>query len=266
MYLYQPTVPVQPYFPPPSPLGLLRPYPAPMNVFLNVFPSYPQPLPNLPGRPRPSPPGWSPARNLTPNSRPTSGPQVRQVPRSGEQAARPRGEVEEEKQENSGQRQDEDPPNEDESLSKIQDTNACKRLFKGRSYKYRNVYKSIMRNMHACLRKNREVLSNILMREGYTLGNIEHAYYKIDSYHDSERSKGKKKVAQTLIQKMLAKKTIYTHILQEALNAMIHNTDQGKLGRVDEKNFQLYSEVCSLFYEQTVQILGTSAQANALAL
>jgi hypothetical protein len=227
------------------------PYPVMMNI-LNVYAPCPPPREIVPGQParRPLRLQTEPSAQTVPEH-----PPVRRLDNP------PQFSPDEEDKHPAAAKDDED-----ESLSEVKESKTCKALFKGNSYKYRNIYKSIMRNMYICLRKNREELSDILTRRGFTMANIEHAYYKIDSYHDSERKKGKKKVAQSLIQKMLTKDTIYTHVLQETLNAMLACKEKGKLGRVEKTNFELYSKVCTEFYEETTRLLGHPAQSQTLEL
>lgn len=143
----------------------------------------------------------------------------------------------------------------EESLEKIPEIKMCKLLFKGNSYQCRNVYKSIMVNMLSYLKLNRDDIFLILTSQKYTRSDIEHAILKITYYNDNDRKKGSSKISQSIINKMLSKKTIYTFILRETLKAMMQNSE-GIEKKVSGKNIGTYKEVCSKIYEETVKLIG----------
>lgn len=154
----------------------------------------------------------------------------------------------------------------DDSLDKIEETSSGKELIKGLSYESRNVYKSLIRHIFSYSRKNRESIVNILQKNGYTMPDIEHAFYKINCYNDSERDRTFKKKAQATIRKMMAIKSIYTFILRETLNGLLINWETGKLGKISQKNSKVYKDVCRNFYEETVKVIGEPAQGKTFKL
>ena len=156
--------------------------------------------------------------------------------------------------------------NKEDSLDKLSTNSACDIIFKGKSYQYRNVYKSIIRNMYSYFKNNKEDIIKILKEAGYKNEKVEHAFFKITLYCDNERKKGNKKLSQILIKKMLSERCIYTYIIREALNAMLKNQEEGKLGRVTKKNIAVYTEVCHLCYDEAVRILSQPAQGTTYKL
>lgn len=134
------------------------------------------------------------------------------------------------------------------------------------AYKRRNVYKSIVRHMFSYIRKNRESILRVLEGNGFTMPQIEHAFFKVNYLNDLERQKGKSKKSQTTVKKMLQKKTIYTFILRETLYAMMQNWKQGKTGKISQENLTIYKEVCESYYNKCVQVLAQSAQGASFQL
>ena len=128
------------------------------------------------------------------------------------------------------------------------------------TYKHRNVYKSIIRHMHSCTRRQRNQLVAILSTSGFSMSEIEHAFYEIGCYNDMERQKGKKKISQSLVKHIASDKTIYTYVLRETLHSMLQSWQEGKYGRLTKKNVATYSEVCTKYYNETVRVLGQPAQ------
>ncbi len=131
------------------------------------------------------------------------------------------------------------------------------------TYKHRNVYKSIIRHMHSCTRKQRNELVTILMAAGFSMTDIEHAFYEIGCYNDMERQKGKKKISQSLVKRIASDKSIYTYVLRETLHNMLESWQDGKFGRLTQKNVATYKEVCTKYYNETVRVLGQPAQITS---
>jgi hypothetical protein len=143
----------------------------------------------------------------------------------------------------------------EDSLSVGPEVPEKKELFTGSAYKRRNVYKSILRHMHAHIRRSREKVLTRLRTAGYTGQQIEHAFYKVGVYNDSERERNNKQRARTLVNKIIAKKNIYAYILQGTLSSLISDWTRGKTGKVSGQNLDTYKDVCKAYYEETVRLL-----------
>lgn len=128
------------------------------------------------------------------------------------------------------------------------------------TYKHRNVYKSIIRHMYSCIRKQRNVIVSVLQSSGFSISEIEHAFYEIGCYNDMERQKGKKKISQSLVKKIASEKSIFAYVLRESLNSMLKNWEDGKFGRLTKKNVSTYKDVCTKYFNETVKVLGPPAQ------
>lgn len=158
------------------------------------------------------------------------------------------------------------PAPQDGSLDSLEDTPKSKSLLSGKAYQSRNVYKSIVRHLFSYIRKNREDIIRILTEAGFSMQDIEHGFFKINYYNDLEREQSNKKNSQSTIKKMATKRTIYTYILRETLNTMLHNWSVGKFGKVSESNSLVYKDVCKYFYDETVKVLGQPAQGRTFFL
>ncbi len=157
-------------------------------------------------------------------------------------------------------------PHNEDSLGSLPQSPAYESLFRGKSYLYRNVYKSVLRNMYSYFKNNKDEIIRILKDSGFSEADIEHAFFKITYYNDNERKKGSRKMSQKIVKKILTKRSVYLYILRETLNAMLRNEQDGKLGRVVKRNYEAYTEVCKACYEETVRILGQPAQSRTYRL
>jgi hypothetical protein len=138
-----------------------------------------------------------------------------------------------------------------------------KRLFKGQAYKYRNRYKSVMSHMCIYVKNNRDDLINILRAASFPMTKIEHALYKVSFDFDSKQKREKVKNAQSIVLRMLSKKTIFTYILCEATQAMLRHWRTGNIGKIARDNLSLYIEACQAIHEEAVHIVGQEAQGTS---
>ncbi len=134
------------------------------------------------------------------------------------------------------------------------------------AYKRRNVYKSIIRHMYSYIRKNRDDIIAVLEKNNFSVPEIEHAFFKISYLNDLEKQKGKSKKSQTTVKEIMKKRSIYTYILRETLNAMMQNWGMGRTGKISQENLYIYREVCENYYKKTVELLGQSAQGTSYHL
>ncbi|MDR3548893.1 MAG: hypothetical protein P4M11_11635 [Candidatus Pacebacteria bacterium] len=144
----------------------------------------------------------------------------------------------------------------EESLERLPVSDACGRIFKGNSYRYRNVYKSIVRNMYSYIKNNRTEITKILSEAGYGRAAMEHAFLKINDYNDKEHKRGGNKMAQEILKKIISRKNIYAYILREATNAMLQHGKSGNFGRVAAKNMSTYTTVVEEIYSECTTVLG----------
>ena len=150
----------------------------------------------------------------------------------------------------------------DESLRVLPVKESTRKLVSGNAYKRRNVYKSVVRHMFSYVRKNRDDILSILKNIGYSIPEIEHAFFKVNYYNDEERQRGGKKRSQNIVKNIVAKNTIYVPILRETLFAMMKRWEDGKYGKVSKRNLTVYKEVCRKYYDETVRLLGKSSEGK----
>ena len=157
-------------------------------------------------------------------------------------------------------------PEGEDSLENVPDSEAWRKLIDGKSYKSRNVCKSLIRNIYSYIRKNREDIVRILSGAHYTMKAIDRTFFKIGCYIEKERQKRGKKSSQSTIKKMLVKKTAFTYILRETLHAVLRKWSVGDYGKISRANIAVYKEACESFYQQAVQVLAEPAQGTSFEL
>lgn len=109
--------------------------------------------------------------------------------------------------------------------------------------------------MSACIQVKREKLTENLLDAGFSAPSIETAYTKIFYCKDTERKSGRKSMTPRLINEAANEVTIYTYILKEALEDMLNEWGTEKLGKVAEKNLEVYKEVCTSYYDKVKMLL-----------
>eukprot|EP00826_Nyctotherus_ovalis_P052276 TRINITY_DN6605_c0_g1_i15.p1 TRINITY_DN6605_c0_g1~~TRINITY_DN6605_c0_g1_i15.p1 ORF type:complete len:173 (-),score=18.88 TRINITY_DN6605_c0_g1_i15:110-628(-) len=124
-----------------------------------------------------------------------------------------------------------------------------------RAYEKRNVYKSIIRHAFKYIRSNREVIVDILKKEGFTLESILEAFDEIENLVRQENEKGKPKNAKKALEQMIESKCICAYILRESLKIMIENWNTGNKGKILRTNVQIYKEVCQDYHDKILEII-----------
>ncbi len=136
--------------------------------------------------------------------------------------------------------------------------------FSVNAYRRRNVYKSIIRHMHKCITKDSADISSMLTKSGYAKADVEQAFFRVSAWNNSERQSGTSKKSQSTVEKILAKKTAITYILRETLWGMMKKWETGRTGKISDANLAIYRDVCSKFYNKTVELTGQSVQCPNL--
>ena len=131
----------------------------------------------------------------------------------------------------------------------------CKRLVAGIAYRSRNVYKSIVRHLYTYVKESKEGLTKTLKEVGFGDEEICGAFSEIEAYRNVYRPKDIERNSQVRIEKMLEKKSIFTFILRETLQSMIHDWQQGKYGQLSKTNCTIYLAACTKFYDETLKLL-----------
>jgi len=137
----------------------------------------------------------------------------------------------------------------------------------GNAYKRRNVYKSIVQHMFTYIKKNKAEVITVLCGNGFTMRDIEHAFFNINYHNYSNQQKGsKKRSAQDIINSIISGRNIYTYMLRESLFAMLKNLDSGKCGKITKDNTDTYKMTCLRYYNEIVEALHQEAQGKSYAL
>ena len=130
--------------------------------------------------------------------------------------------------------------------------------FGSNAYKRRNVYKAIIRNMFNYVKKNKQNLMLLLIRNGFTNSEIKVAFEYIEDLNNLEAQKGKNKRSQNTLNKMVSNKNIYTYILRESLKILMMDLDGGKKYKIMTENLPIYKEVCRTYYNSCNNLLNKS--------
>lgn len=123
------------------------------------------------------------------------------------------------------------------------------------NYKYRNVFKAIIRRMHGCIKENKSELISAIQKAGYTQQDIERAFNRIAYYKNAERKSGKKRMSVRTIKEATQSRSVYTYVLRVTLNKMLEDWSTKKLGRLSERNVETYSEVCTKYSQHIEKLL-----------
>jgi hypothetical protein len=123
------------------------------------------------------------------------------------------------------------------------------------AYKYRNVYKSVVRHLYVYTQDNKDKLLNILKVKGFREEEIRAALEVIKGYKSEETPKEIEKGAKFRIERMLRKKTIYIYILRETLEHMIVKWKNERYGQLYKVNSSIYIEACSRFLRRAEELI-----------
>eukprot|EP00826_Nyctotherus_ovalis_P054882 TRINITY_DN7236_c0_g1_i4.p3 TRINITY_DN7236_c0_g1~~TRINITY_DN7236_c0_g1_i4.p3 ORF type:complete len:114 (-),score=39.92 TRINITY_DN7236_c0_g1_i4:47-388(-) len=80
------------------------------------------------------------------------------------------------------------------------------------AFKYRNVYKSVMRHIHTFTKENKDKLAHLLRQKGYEEKNIKAAFETIRRFKPEDAPKEIEKKAKFRVDEMLKGKTAVTYI------------------------------------------------------
>lgn len=123
------------------------------------------------------------------------------------------------------------------------------------SYRYRNVFKSIIRHMHSCVLSKKDEYIKLMQEQGFTRMTVERAFNRIAIFKNAERKSGKKRLGMNMIKQATEERSVYTYILKDALSSMLLNWDAKDLGRLAERNLATYKSVCTEYYKSINELL-----------
>lgn len=124
------------------------------------------------------------------------------------------------------------------------------RVLEGKSYKARNVCKSLIRSLYSYIESNKEEVVRVLTKVHFNMKAIETSFAKIGKYNEKEREKIGKKQSQAIIRRMLVRKSILTYILRDTLSGLLLKWRVGDYGKISRANIILYRDACECFYER----------------
>lgn len=103
---------------------------------------------------------------------------------------------------------------------------------------------------------HKEELSMKLQQKGYLINEIHQAFTKINEFY-YKRNEGKGKItSQKFIKQTLTTKSEYTYILMETLSNLLLKWEAGQIGKILQKNMEVYKLECKKLYIQAVNLCG----------
>lgn len=135
--------------------------------------------------------------------------------------------------------------------------------FSDGSYKYRNVFKSIIRKMNTLTSRKTKQITSKLKELGYSSDTIEKTIQHIYECTEIERKNGIKKMAPNLIRSSTKTLSIYTHILKYSIQEMLSDWDAKEIGRLSQKNIELYKHLCKLCLDSADKLIKSKFQINS---
>lgn len=123
------------------------------------------------------------------------------------------------------------------------------------NYRHRNVFKSIIRQMHSCVQNNKEEYIATIEKKGFKRTTIEQAFTRIAAFKHAERKVGKRKTGMHMIQHATQQRSVFTYILKAALDFMIKKWSTKNFGRLAERNLATYNTICSEYSKSIEELL-----------
>jgi len=120
------------------------------------------------------------------------------------------------------------------------------------AFRYRNVFKCILRNMYGHAESQKEKLIQTLLEEGFSRTSIIQAFEEIRQFKLANATIRKPKIK---IDEMLKHKTPKTYIFRETLKSMLQRLEAGELQQVLQSNRPIYIEACNGFLLKANEIL-----------
>eukprot|EP00826_Nyctotherus_ovalis_P053031 TRINITY_DN6826_c0_g1_i18.p5 TRINITY_DN6826_c0_g1~~TRINITY_DN6826_c0_g1_i18.p5 ORF type:complete len:141 (+),score=39.43 TRINITY_DN6826_c0_g1_i18:1303-1725(+) len=123
------------------------------------------------------------------------------------------------------------------------------------AYKYRNVYKSVIRHLYVYTQGNQDKLMNLLKEKGFEEEDIKITFEIIKNYKPEGVPKEIEKGAKYRVEGILKEKTMLTYIMKETLEYMIEKWKNERYGQLYKVNSSIYIEACKRFLKQTEELL-----------
>lgn len=124
------------------------------------------------------------------------------------------------------------------------------------AFRYRNVFKCVLRNMHSHMEKNKEELIKVLLGKGYSMDEI------LDAFEESRRLKSKKFPGEIVrkpkikIDEMLRENSVRCYMLRETLRFMLDSLQKDEFQQVHKANRPIYVEACTEYIAKADLVLG----------
>lgn len=123
------------------------------------------------------------------------------------------------------------------------------------AYKYRNVYKSVIRHLYVYTQDNKEKIQALLKEKGFGDEEIKTTLEIIKGYKSEDAPKEIEKGAKFRVEGMLRDKSIITYILKATLEYMIEKWKNERYGQLYKVNSTIYIEACTRFLKRTEELL-----------
>lgn len=126
---------------------------------------------------------------------------------------------------------------------------------KSASFLNRNIMKSILRQMKAHIKNERDPVVNILKMAGYKMTEIEHAFFTLNSFDAADSKSKARNELKKFLEKAIKRKSAYTYILRDALHDTMKEWEDGKYGKISKTNFEEYKKTYECYYAKAKNLL-----------
>jgi hypothetical protein len=123
------------------------------------------------------------------------------------------------------------------------------------AYRYRNVYKSIIRHLYVYAQEHEKKLMTLLKNKGFKDKDVEKAFENIKKYKPIGIPKEIERGAKIKVEEIVKSKTALTYVLKETLIHMLDKWKNNKLGQLYKVNSTIYAEACNEFLVQIENLL-----------
>lgn len=123
------------------------------------------------------------------------------------------------------------------------------------AYRYRNVYKSVIRHLYVYVQGNGSNLAKSLAQRGYGEETIAACFATIKSFKPEGLPKEIENGAKMRVEEILKAKSVFVYILKETLEHMISKLKTEEYGQLHRTNSEMYVEACTEFLARAESVI-----------
>lgn len=130
------------------------------------------------------------------------------------------------------------------------------------AYRYRNVFKCILRTMHRLAEERGGDLMEKLLEKGLSKSDIAKAFDEIKRFRSKDFPAEICKKSKIKVEGMLEKKSVQTYILKESLQEILNKLQNDESTQILPFNKLVYIEACTEYIERTNKALNDGPSSS----